>query len=113
VRAKRITDAWADQKIVRERLAPITSILAHFALTAGSAGATTIVAAQAAASISVRLVRGMRPLIGCSLTFLALFVGHVMADGATAGRPNDAMLADPLPVHAADQRALETAFCFG
>jgi len=35
-----------------------------------------------AASISVRLVRGMLRSIGCSLTFLVLFVGHVMADGA-------------------------------
>ena len=99
--------------IVRCRLAPITSILAHFALTAGSAGATTIVAAQAAASISVRLVRGMRPLIGCSLTFLVLFVGHVMADGATADRTENAMVAGVMAGHAADQRALETAFCFG
>jgi len=68
---------------------------------------------RTAASISVRLVRGMLRSIGCSLTFLILFVGHVMADGASADRSEDAMMAGVMAGHSADQRALETAFRFG
>jgi len=67
---------------------------------------------RTAASISVRLVRGMLRSIGCSLTFLILFVGHVMADGASADRSEDAMMAGVMAGHAADQGALETAFRF-
>jgi hypothetical protein len=57
------------------------------------------------ASISVRLVRGTR-VIGGSLTFLVLFVGQVMADGASADRTEDAMVAGVMACDAADQRAL-------
>ncbi len=66
-----------------------------------------------AASISVRLVWGMRRLIGCTLTFLVLFVGHVMADGASTDRTEDAMVPGVMARHTTDQRALETAFRFG
>jgi len=52
--------------------------------------------------------------IGCSLlTFLALFVGHVMADGASTNRSEDAMMPGVMAGYAANQGALETAFRFG
>ena len=74
---------------------------------------TAMLKDRTAASISVRLVRGMLRSIGCSLTFLILFVGHVMADGASAYCSEDAMMAGVMAGHSADQRALETAFRFG
>jgi hypothetical protein len=52
--------------------------------------------------------------IGCSLlTLLVLFVGHVMADGASTDRSEDAMMPGVMAGHAANQRALETASRFG
>jgi hypothetical protein len=44
----------------------------------------------------------MLGLIGRSLAFLLLFVCHVMADGASADRTEDAMMAGVMAGHAAD-----------
>ena len=44
---------------------------------------------------------------------LGLFVGHVMADDATADRAEDAVMAGIMAGDAADKRAFEAAFGFG
>ena len=51
--------------------------------------------------------------IGCSLlTFLTLFVGHVMAHGAPTDRSEDAMMPGVMAGDAANHSALKTASRF-
>ena len=98
-------NAYIERRIERDRIARLATT-ARF--PAGRRQVAVRAERQARRSAASRLVRGMLRLglVGGRRLLLALFVGHVMADGAAADRAEDGVVAGQMAGHAADRRPL-------
>jgi|SRR5271166_3225187 len=99
--------------ILRDEVGPVFSLPGLAGPGARMVPGKPVARFWTAASVGVRLVRGMLRLVGSRWILLALFIGHVMADDTAADRAYDGVMAGVMACHAADQRSLQTPFRFG